>query len=141
MKNGYGFDRLSRDALIASTILSCVGVIFWRSVLGMVFCAIATLLMALILIRTLSLNIERRQDELIGYENIVGAVSGFFIGVYNKLFEKNAVSGGGSTRQAKDSAYKYFRCPKCGKEYRAPKGKGKIRVTCKECGEQFEKKS
>ena len=57
MNNGYGFDRLPRDALIASTILSCVGVILWRSVLGMVFCAVATLLMALILVRTLSPNI------------------------------------------------------------------------------------
>ncbi|MBQ4429118.1 MAG: hypothetical protein II871_05040 [Clostridia bacterium] len=140
MNNGYGFDRLSRDALIASTILSCVGVILWRSVLGMVFCAVATLLMALILVRTLSPNIERRQDELIGYESFAGAVSGFFIGIYNKLFKKNAAYTGGGTKQAKDPSYKYFKCPKCGREYRAPKGKGKIRVTCRECGEQFEKK-
>lgn len=140
MNNGYGFDRLSRDALIASTVLNCVGVILWRSVLGMILSAIATLLIALILFRTLSPNIERRQDELIGYENIIGAVSGFFAGLYNKLFKKNSSTGGSAQKRIKDPAYKYFKCPNCGKEYRAPKGKGRVRVTCKECGEQFEKK-
>lgn len=30
-------------------------------------------------------------------------------------------------------------CPKCGVHYKIPKGKGKIRVTCKSCGTQFEK--
>lgn len=30
-------------------------------------------------------------------------------------------------------------CPKCGKHYKVPKGKGKLRVTCKDCGAQFEK--
>lgn len=140
MNNGYGFDRLSRDALIASTILSCVGVIMWRSVLGMVFCAVATLMMALILFRTLSPNTERRQDELIGYENTVGAVTGLFGGPFRNLFKKSASLGAQPERRAKDPAYKYFKCPNCGKEYRAPKGKGNIRVTCRECGEQFEKK-
>lgn len=30
-------------------------------------------------------------------------------------------------------------CPKCDKHYKVPKGKGKIKITCKSCGEQFEK--
>lgn len=139
MKNGYGFDRLSRDALIVAASFSFVGVIAWNSVVGMIFCAISTLLIALVLFRALSERIEPRQDELIGYENIINTVSGYLSGLYAKVFKKNGAGQVKNAKPVKDPAYKYFKCPKCKKEYRAPKGKGKIRVTCRECGEQFDK--
>ncbi|EOT30705.1 hypothetical protein [Enterococcus saccharolyticus] len=34
----------------------------------------------------------------------------------------------------------YFRCPECKQQLRAPKGKGKIKVTCSQCHHQFIKK-
>ncbi len=37
--------------------------------------------------------------------------------------------------------YKYFRCRKCKKKMRVPRGKGKIEVTCPHCGEKFITKS
>ena len=37
--------------------------------------------------------------------------------------------------------YRYFKCPKCGQRMRAPRHKGKIRVTCKSCGNIFETKT
>lgn len=36
--------------------------------------------------------------------------------------------------------YRYFKCPGCGQLLRAPKGRGKIRVTCSRCHNVFEKK-
>ena len=33
--------------------------------------------------------------------------------------------------------YKYFRCPNCKQMIRAPRHKGKIRVTCSKCGHIF----
>ena len=42
-------------------------------------------------------------------------------------------------QQKNDTEHVYFHCPKCNQEMRAPKGKGKILVTCKNCGEKFEK--
>lgn len=36
--------------------------------------------------------------------------------------------------------FKYFKCPKCGQKMRAPKGKGRIKVTCHHCNTTFEKK-
>ena len=34
----------------------------------------------------------------------------------------------------------YFRCPECKQQLRAPKGRGKIKVTCNKCHHQFIKK-
>lgn len=36
--------------------------------------------------------------------------------------------------------YRYFKCPSCGQTLRAPKGRGRIRVTCSSCHNVFEKK-
>ncbi|ALS01319.1 hypothetical protein ATZ33_08040 [Enterococcus silesiacus] len=35
--------------------------------------------------------------------------------------------------------YTFFKCPNCKQQLRAPKGKGKIKVTCSICKEQFNK--
>ena len=37
--------------------------------------------------------------------------------------------------------YKFYRCPKCKQPLRVPKGKGRISITCRNCGEHFEKKT
>ncbi len=36
--------------------------------------------------------------------------------------------------------YTYFKCPNCHQQLRAPKGRGKIQVTCQNCRKQFVKK-
>lgn len=36
--------------------------------------------------------------------------------------------------------YDYFRCPECKQQLRAPKGRGKIKVTCSKCQHSFVKK-
>ena len=43
--------------------------------------------------------------------------------------------------RAKDSAHKYYACPKCKQTCRVPSGKGKIQITCPKCGEKFIKKT
>ena len=37
--------------------------------------------------------------------------------------------------------YKYLLCPQCTQRLRVPRGKGRIRVTCTNCGNVFETKS
>lgn len=44
-------------------------------------------------------------------------------------------------RWADRKTYKYFSCPQCGKTVRVPKGKGRLRITCPQCANVFEKKS
>lgn len=125
MKKGYGFDRLSRDILILSVALGALSAVFSFMIAGPVLSVVSAALALIALLRCVSMKIERRQDELLGYEKLTGAVSGFF----KKLFQN----------KNDDPNYKYFRCPDCRERMRAPKGKGRIRVTCRRCGKQFEK--
>ncbi len=44
-------------------------------------------------------------------------------------------------RQKQRRDYVFFRCPSCKAMLRVPRGKGRIRVTCRKCGNAFEKKT
>ena len=37
--------------------------------------------------------------------------------------------------------YRYFKCPKCKKLLRIPRGVGSVTITCKDCGTKFDKKA
>ena len=52
----------------------------------------------------------------------------------------------GSVKGAKDrfsqrKDFKFFTCPSCHTKLRVPRGKGKIIMTCRKCGNRFEGKS
>ena len=40
-------------------------------------------------------------------------------------------------RWTQRKTHKFYRCPKCKTVLRVPKGKGKISITCRGCGEKF----
>ena len=40
-------------------------------------------------------------------------------------------------RWTQRKTHKFYRCPKCKTTLRVPKGKGKINITCRSCGEKF----
>ena len=44
-------------------------------------------------------------------------------------------------RQMRDRSSRYFICPQCARTVRVPKGKGKIKIHCPQCGSQFIKKT
>lgn len=41
----------------------------------------------------------------------------------------------------RDKEHCYFRCPNCGQQLRVPRGKGKVSITCRNCGASFEEKT
>lgn len=129
--SGYGFDNLSRDMLVLGVLLEIIALGFYGKFAGLILCVLSTLMTALILYRILSTNINKRNAELRGYEIIRGSVKAFFQKIFNT--GKNDIK--------KHSSYRYFRCPKCKQKLRAPRHKGKIRVTCSSCGTQFEKRT
>lgn len=44
-------------------------------------------------------------------------------------------------RWTQRKTHKFYHCPKCRTVLRVPKGKGKISITCRSCGEKFIKKT
>lgn len=46
-----------------------------------------------------------------------------------------------ANRMKNSKKYRYFTCPKCKTRLRVPRGVGHITVTCKSCGEKFDKKA
>ncbi len=77
--------------------------------------------------RALSRNITKRQEENQKFLQKTGAFRNSKESWQNKAEQK---------RQ-----FKIFKCPACGVKLRVPRGKGNIRVTCRQCGATFEEKS
>lgn len=44
-------------------------------------------------------------------------------------------------RKRQKNLYCFFKCPQCSTVLRVPRGKGRIRITCRNCGNVFERNS
>lgn len=117
MMGRRGFDQLSRGLMVLAMILILLDFFVPGNFLS--FFAFVAIIYSYF--RAFSKNLGRRQAENDWYVTFVE----------NKLR---------SYRSRDYKHYKYFKCPSCGQTLRAPKGKGKIRVTCSSCRSIFEKK-
>lgn len=86
----------------------------------------AVVVLLYVLFRFFSRNHERRQVENARFLALTQSVS--------RWFKKRK-----SLRT--DKEHLYFKCPNCGQPLRAPKRLGKIQISCRSCGTQFEKKT
>ncbi len=84
------------------------------------------LILAFAIFRFFSKNLPRRQMENARF-------LAMFQGVMQWFRFRRTVRG--------DKEHRYFKCPNCQQPLRVPRGKGKIQVTCRTCGAQFEEKS
>ncbi len=121
-----GMDEFSRFLLIAVLVLillSWVTTGILRSLLsvaevaGLVYCYL----------RVFSRDIYKRQRENAWYLQKRSAVVNWFHSLKDRW------------QQRKD--YRFFRCPSCHALLRVPKNKGKLLLTCRKCGNRFERKS
>lgn len=122
MAGRYGLDQLGRALNIltfALLALSFFGVRFaW-------FLAILCLIWGTF--RTYSRNIPRRQAENAAYLRLTGKIRAPISGALSRF------------RQRKD--YRFFVCPSCKARLRVPRGKGTLNITCRQCGERFQRKT
>lgn len=118
----YGMDALNLALLIAGLVFTFAGsVLFWPLTL------VGDALYIWALFRTFSRNIPARQRECGAFYKVWGPVSGWFR--QRKL------------RFAQRKQYKYFKCPACRQQLRAPRGRGTIEVTCQRCHSVFRTKT
>jgi len=114
-----GLDQLNIALLVAATLCNLLGVIMFRGLFG----ALAVVILFVCIFRMISRNISKRQQE-----------NAAFLKWIQQLRTK------ASHRGADRANFRYFKCPACKQNLRAPKGKGKIKITCSKCGRVFYKK-
>ena len=108
--------------LISSIVLAAVNIQILHTILSF----LTTALLVVIVMRTFSKNLDKRQAE-----------NQKFLAWWYPV--KNQITGAKARRQDKD--HKYFTCKSCKTICRVPAGKGKIVITCPKCGSKIEGKS
>lgn len=121
-----GTDEFSRFLLIVTLVFIILSWIF-QGALNSVFSFLTIASLVYCYFRILSRDIYKRQKENTWYLQKKTAVQKWFRSVKERWIQR------------KD--YKFFRCPSCRALLRVPRGKGKIQLTCRKCGNRFERKS
>ena len=118
----YGNDRFNQFLMIVALV--CLALSFF----GLrIFYVLALVLLVYAYYRMFSRDMSKRSTENQWYLRKEMKVRGWING------KKKAFA------QRKD--YRIFKCPKCGQKLRVPRGKGKIAIRCRKCGEEFIRKS
>ncbi len=126
-------NHISLGCLCAAILFTFLSLVFLRHegntaalvfrILYYVFYGIGILITGIWFFRVFSRNVSKRQAENTRY-------------LYRRQkIESRLFSWKEQWKNRK--AYKYFKCPKCKQRIRAPRHKGKIRVTCSKCGDVF----
>ena len=123
MMGRYGLDQLSIALLAFSFVLSFV----IRPIELPFLWLIVYIPLGFYLYRILSRDILRRQRENYIFLQYWQPVYTFLFRYFRKIRD---------IRQ-----YRYYRCPNCKGELRVPQGKGKIKITCPRCHQEFIKKT
>lgn len=123
MNGRYGVDQLTLFLLVLVMVLTLLGdALDWYVVTVLTFAIFFACIY-----RVMSKNISARQTENIKFLKLYKPARTWITGKYNIIK---------SLRY-----YKYFKCPHCKQEIRAPRGKGKISVTCQKCKNKFVQKT
>ena len=122
MYGRYGSDQLSFFLLLLYVLLILLSGLPHMEVLSWV--ALAVLLWDLY--RMFSRRIDRRRAENARFLELAGPAIRWF-----------------RMRRTihRDKDHRYFKCPNCGQYLRVPRGKGRITVSCRNCGASFEQRS
>ena len=123
MAGRYGADQLGMTMLWTALILSVVGSF---SRVGLIT-LMADALLLLMFWRVLSKDRLKRQHENQTY--------------LQKTYGARKAVTEWINRVKNGKKYRYFTCPQCKKRLRVPRGVGNITITCKGCGNKFDKKA
>lgn len=126
MAGRYGMDPLGRFLTIVAMALLVLSMFFGR-VMHTIFWLLALAALVCCYLRVLSRRYDKRRAENAVYLASKGAVRRWFASV--------------KTRWSQRRDYRFFRCPSCHALLRVPKGKGRIQLICRKCGNRFERKS
>ena len=123
MSGRYGTDQLNMTMLWTALALSIVGSLANVRILAL----LADALLILMFFRMLSKDRYARQHENQTY--------------LEKTYKLRRSATEWLNRVKNGKKYRYFTCPQCKKRLRVPRGVGNVTITCKGCGNKFDKKA
>lgn len=123
MAGRYGTDTLNNVLFWMYMVLWLVGLFFRRRVVGLIVSALSTAIVAVVLCRSLSRNIPRRQAENARFLRLWAPIGGWFRRQFVRLRDIRR--------------YRYRTCPYCSARLRLPIRRGRRTVTCFRCNSQF----
>ena len=120
MAGRHGLDQFSRDLMAYGLIISLLDIVI-SGFIGAIISGLGTILIIIAIYRIFSKNHTKMRAQLDWYVTC-------FDGPFRSWLNRDRKN------------YTYFKCPTCKQVQKAPKGRGRIRVTCHKCGNVFEKK-
>jgi len=127
-KGKYGIDNLTLALLLAALVFFNVKYLWF---IGIVLSGYA-------LFRAFSKDTNKRYQELQKFNMLVNRIWQYINrGIKRVSFQHNAFR----TRLQQKKQYVFLKCPKCKKNLRLPKNKGKLQVACPVCKYEFFKKT
>ena len=123
MSGRYGTDQLNMAMLWTALIMTIIGSIAKVPIISLM----ADALLIVMFIRMLSKDRYKRQHENQVY--------------LQKTYKMRQSMTEWMNRVKNSKKYRYFTCPQCKKRLRVPRGVGSITITCKGCGNKFDKKA
>ena len=123
MSGRYGVDQLGHEMVICALVMTVIGALTRFHLISLM----ADALLLLALFRMLSKNRYKRAQENRDY--------------LEKTMKPRRAAGEWANRVKNRKRFAYFSCPKCKMRLRVPRGVGKVTITCKGCGEKFDKKA
>ncbi len=121
----YGVDEFSKTMAFTAVFLSLLR-LFLKGWASLILSILTLMIIVFVIYRTFSKNINKRVME-----------NHKFLGKTNRF--RNLLRFY-KTRYNDRKTYRYIKCPNCKNYSRVPKGKGKIKITCRVCKKQFNKK-
>ena len=121
MMGRYGNDPLNQVLMVLALVF------MFASSLWQPLYSFALVIMVFSLFRMFSRNVEKRRAEFMAFDKVKSRIVSFF-----KTIKNMAVG---------TKTHRYFRCPKCKQQLRAPRGKGRINIHCQKCQTDFQRKT
>lgn len=115
-----GFDDLAKIIMWPSLILLLVSGFIPTAWLSALLATLSWVGIIYVYVRAFSKKLDKRQAE-----------NNAYLSWRNQL----------NQRWQQRKTHRFYRCPKCKTMLRVPKGKGKISITCRNCGKKFIKKT
>ena len=121
-----GNDQLNLFLLVSSVVLLVAGS-FAGGIIRSIFRLAALALLAFTYYRMLSKDVYKRREE-----------NGKYLQIRYRVFAKLKAL---KERWVQRKDYKFFQCPSCRAVLRVPRGRGKMKIVCRKCGNTFIGKS